>query len=213
MLELSLFYQHLGSNMQSQAVTGLDCQPRQYLSSSWSHVTDPFHTGFFSIGLAMYNQTSETFPVRFVEANLIEPNFAGKYAHLRGQFDYVHSANVIHLFNYEEQMTFLRNLAFLAKPGALLFGRQVGEAEDSPTLSLRIEGKGERFTPNQFRQMWVDATGSQADGWESRLVEYDELRLARDYKKHSLEWMVKAPDRLSTDDQRVMDLKINKLDS
>jgi hypothetical protein len=152
----------------------------------------------------MYNQTPETFPVQFIEANVLDPNFTEKYAHLRGQFDYVHSANVIHLFHYEDQIIFLRNLAFMAKAGGQLFGRQVGEAEDSPTLSVRIEGKGDRFTPNQFRQMWVDATGSQADGWESRLVNYDELRLAQGYKKHSLEWTVRAPEKLPMNNYTVV---------
>ncbi|KAK2763739.1 hypothetical protein FQN54_009355 [Arachnomyces sp. PD_36] len=206
------FPAHVGESAHGlSAVTGLDIERRQYSNPLLQrHLIDFFGAEFFSIGLAMYNQSSENIPVRFVEANLLDPNFTTRHDNLRGQFDYVHSANVVHLFDYEGQMTFLRNLAFLAKPGGLLWGRQVGEAEDSPTRSLRIEGKGDRFTPNEFRQMWVDATCSQVAGWESRLVKYDELRLAQDYKKYSLEWVMNAPEQICVNSQRMTDLETGK---
>ncbi|KAK3935311.1 S-adenosyl-L-methionine-dependent methyltransferase [Diplogelasinospora grovesii] len=149
---------------------------------------------FFNVGYSLYNQSPADFPVTFLQADILSPDFPRRFAHLRAQFDYVHSANVVHLFDYEGQLTFLRHLAFLVKPGGLVWGRQVGEADDSPTRSLRLEGKGDRFTPSEFMRMWRDASGLAGDmDWTSRLVPYDELRLVPDYKKNSLEWAVRMP--------------------
>ncbi|KAK4063519.1 uncharacterized protein Triagg1_9396 [Trichoderma aggressivum f. europaeum] len=126
---------------------------------------------FFTIGFALYNQNRTDSPTTFVQANILDPDFTRRFSHLKGKFDYVHSANVIHLFDYASQVAFLRALAFLAKPGGLVWGRQVTETEDSPTRSVKLEGKGERFTPVEFMRMWTTATGFQGPGieWTSRI--------------------------------------------
>ncbi|KAG8630059.1 hypothetical protein KVT40_001678 [Elsinoe batatas] len=161
----------------AQNVTGIDCQPK-----------------FFDIGLELYNHTQKDLKVHLIGADVLASDFFDRHQGLKGTFDIVHSANVIHLFDRKQQIRFLSALAFLVKPGGLVWGRQVGEDENSPTWGKKIAGKGERFTPAEFRTMWIEATGWSLASWDycSRLVIYDELRLIPDYKRLSLEWSVRA---------------------
>ncbi|KAH0175016.1 hypothetical protein KCU67_g470, partial [Aureobasidium melanogenum] len=141
----------------------------------------------------MDNQTRDDFKVQLVDADVLAPNFFERHHHLEGKFDFVHSANVIHLFNREQQLRFIAALAFLVKPGGLVWGRQVGEHDDSPTRGKKIDGKVDRFTPAELMGMWVEATGWSAVSLEyrSRLVAYDELRHIPDYKL-SIEWTIRV---------------------
>lgn len=150
---------------------------------------------FFTIGLSLYNQPTKAFPITFIAADVLDPRFFKRHSNLRARFEYVYSANVVHLFDYNNQIAFLRVLAFLTKPGGLIWGRQVGEEETSATHSVKLEGKGERFTPNEFRRMWMEAIGVKTNDleWMSRLVPYDELRLVKDYKRLSMEWALRMP--------------------
>ncbi|KAI0406632.1 hypothetical protein F4802DRAFT_87795 [Xylaria palmicola] len=155
---------------------------------------------FFNIGFALYNHTPKELSTTFVQANVLDPEFTRRFSHLRGQFDYVYSANVVHLFDHASQIAFLQALAFLVKPGGAVWGRQVAETEDSPTRSVRLPGKGERFTAVEFMRMWVAATGIEGSSleWTSKLVPYDELRLVPDYKKNCLEWCVRMPPAMAS---------------
>ena len=131
---------------------------------------------------------------------MLDPGFFLKFKDLAGQFDFVHSANVIHLFQEPQQEAFAQALAFLIKPGGLIWGRQVGlEADDDGKETTdrfrQPEGKGMRFTIVQFRRLWLRATGWHAEtlAFEAELVPYDELRERRADKDFVLQWCVRAP--------------------
>ena len=134
--------------------------------------------------------------VRFRQADVLSPHFFDKCSDLRDAFDFVHTANVIHLYDEAHQESFLRALAFLVKPGGVIWGRQVGIDEDESMSRYRQpEGKGVRFTVNQFRQLWSQATGwdtAQAQ-FEAMLTSYDELRTPRVDKRFSMQWIIRAP--------------------
>jgi len=175
---------------------GTDIRKMIYDGLAPSNITGlDIESRFYNIGLSLFNQTPRSFGIRFVQADILSVDFYTRYAHLAGQFDYVHSANVIHLFDADTQHRFAQVLSFLCKPGGIIWGRQVGESDDSATRGLKIEGKGHRFTANEFRRMWLDSTGwDQIDiEFESRLVRYEEMRLLPEYKRNSLEWVVKVP--------------------
>ena len=95
-----------------------------------------------------------------------------------------------------EQEAFVRALAFLVKPGGMVWGRQVGLAGDEGSGRWkRPEGKGVRFSVEGFRQLWV-----RASGWEERkvifeavLMPYEELRVKTADKGFVLQWAVRAP--------------------
>jgi hypothetical protein len=121
---------------------------------------------------------------------------ASRNADLNSRFDFVHSANVIHLFAPAQQVCFFTALAFLAKPGGLIWGRQVGLSEDDLVNGYRQpSGKGARFTAAEFKALIYEATGWAEDeaAYEHQLVEYEELRVARQDKRWVLQWSVRVP--------------------
>ena len=156
--------------------------------------------GFIELGYSLYNHGPQDLGVRFCNADVLDPGFFLKCKHLAGQFDFVHSANVIHLFEENQQEAFAQALAFLVKPGGLIWGRQVGlEADEHGEAIIdrfrQPEGKGVRYTIVQFRRLWLRATGWDAKTlvFEAELVPYDELRDRRADKSFMLQWCLRAP--------------------
>lgn len=156
--------------------------------------------GFIELGYTLYNHRPHDLGVRFREADVLDSDFFKKCKDLAGQFDFVHSANVIHLFDETQQEAFIQALIFLVKPGGTIWGRQVGleDRGDRGKATNRFrqpEGKGMRFTIVQFRRLWLRATGWDAErlGFEAELVPYDELRDQRPDKRFVLQWSVCAP--------------------
>jgi len=147
------------------------------------------------LGFSLYNQARYDFGAQFREADVLHPRFFEECSDLAGRFDFVHTANVIHLYDEAQQEAFLRTLSFLVKPGGLIWGRQVGIDEDSTDQYQQPEGKGARFTVNEFRLLWLTATGwdSALTYFKAILVPYDELRSPRADKRLSMQWSVRAP--------------------
>lgn len=144
----------------------------------------------------MYNDHVRSTVPSFRQADVLAKNFESRNPDLDSKFDFVHSANVIHLFSPDQQLNFLRALVFLAKPGGLLWGRQVGLQEDENQEKYRQpEGKGARFTVQQFESLISEATGwdRSSFGYEGRLVKYHELRNPRPDKEWVLQWCVQVP--------------------
>ncbi|KAL2037668.1 hypothetical protein N7G274_009613 [Stereocaulon virgatum] len=159
-------------------ITGLDCE-----------------TGFIQLSFSLYNQSQYSFGAQFRVADVLDPRLRERCGDLDSKFDFVHTANVIHLYDEAQQEVLLRALAFLVKPGGLVWGRQVGIEERSIDQHRQPEGKGVRFTMNQFRRLWLAATGWEtASGqFEAILTPYDELRTPRKDKRFSMQWSIRAP--------------------
>ena len=176
---------------------GLDCERGESLGRKLANHGNPYLIGFVHLGFSLYNQARYGFGVQFREANVLGPQFYEKCSDLAGRFDFVHTANVIHLYGEAQQEAFLLALGFLVKPGGLIWGRQVGIAEDfkSNKQYRQPDGKGARFTVNEFRLLWLRATGwdSASIHFEASLVPYDELRSPRADKRWSMQWSVRAP--------------------
>ena len=154
--------------------------------------------GFINLGYTLYNHRPQDLGVQFHEADMLDSSFFTKRKDLASQFDFVHSANVIHLFDETQQEAFVQALAFLVKPGGTVWGRQVGLEDDEEEATKRWrqpEGKGMRHTIAQFRRLWLRATGWDAKMLEfkAELVPYDELRDRRADKRFVLQWSVLAP--------------------
>jgi len=192
--------------MDSQKIMGLDCERGESISGKLANRGNPYLIGFMQLGFSLYNQAPNGFGAQFREADVLHPRFFEECSDLAGRFDFVHTANVIHLYDEAQQEAFLRALSFLVKPGGLIWGRQVGIVEDSTHQYRQPEGKGARFTVNQFRLLWLAATGwnSALTHFEAILVPYDELRSPRADKRLSMQWSVRAPER--TPKSRIVEL-------
>ena len=153
-------------------------------------------TAFIHLGFILYNQPGWSLGARFRQADVLGPHFFDECKDLADAFDFVHTANVVHLYDEAHQESFLRALAFLVKPGGMIWGRQVGLEEDESRSHYRQpEGKGVRFTVNGFRQLWSRATNwdtAQAQ-FEAILTPYDELRSPQANKRFSMQWSIRAP--------------------
>jgi hypothetical protein len=151
--------------------------------------------GFFNLGHILYDESSK---LQLRQADMLDPGFKDKTRDLKHKFQFVHTANVIHLFDVVDQKTFFQNLVHLTKPGGIIWGRQVGLADDNNQwLYKQPEGKGARFTIKGFRDFLLDITGwNLADiQFEAQLVEYDELRVKRMDKNWVLQWSIHVPAR------------------
>lgn len=151
---------------------------------------------FFKLGHDLYNEDEESSRLRFRQADMLDPRFTERTSDLQNRFHFVHTANVIHLFNLRDQETFFRNLVHLTKPGGIIWGRQVGLAENTnQSIYKQPEGKGARFTIKEFRDFLLGITGwTSADmQFEAQLVEYDELRVPRVDKNWVLQWSIHIP--------------------
>lgn len=152
-------------------------------------------TGYFNVGRTLYNEDLNASKLRFRQADLVDSNFAMKYPELGNRFHFVHSANVIHLFGIAKQEIFFRNLVHLVAPGGTIWGRQVGLTEQFEKGYRQPEGKGARFTINEFRDLALRAGNwdEQEARYEAQLVKYDEIRAQRQDKAWVLQWSVKVP--------------------
>ena len=152
--------------------------------------------GFFEVSEMLYNEDSASRGFEFRQADILAKNFISRNADLVSRFDFVHSANVIHLYSPVQQVRFLAAMAFLAMPGGLMWGRQVGLSEDDLVDGYRQpSGKGARFTAAEFKSVILQATGwAEEDvAYVHRLVKYEELRIARKAKRWVLQWSVQVP--------------------
>lgn len=152
-------------------------------------------TSYFDVGRTLYNEDLATTKLHFQQADMINPDFPTKYPDLRDRFQFVHSANVIHLFEVAGQEIFFRNLVHLVAPGDTIWGRQVGLAEEFEEGYRQPVGKGARFTINEFRDLVLDVGNwDEKDAqYEAQLVKYDEIWAQRQDKAWVLQWSVKVP--------------------
>ncbi|KAG1817400.1 hypothetical protein EV424DRAFT_1624033 [Suillus variegatus] len=163
---------------------------------------------FFDIGRLMYNE-GDTPSIKFKQTDALDPLLCERNASLESKFDFVHSANVVHLFQTEGQLAFIRSMAFLAKPGGLMWDRQVGLANGPDGAKYKHEeGKGTRFTADEFKELILDATGWREEDiiYRSELVAYSELRMAKPDKNWVLQWSVRVPFDKTPGARRITEL-------
>ncbi|KAG1808902.1 uncharacterized protein BJ212DRAFT_1467045 [Suillus subaureus] len=163
---------------------------------------------FFDIGRLMYNE-GDTPSIKFKQTDALDPLFCERNARLESKFDFVHSANVLHLFQTEGQLAFIRSMAFLVKPGGLMWGRQVGLANGPDGAKYKHEeGKGTRFTAGEFKELILDATGWREEDivYRSGLVAYSELRIVKPGKNWVLQWSVRVPFDKTPGARRITEL-------
>jgi len=151
---------------------------------------------FFDVGQLLFNEEGNSPAIKFLQGDALDPKFSLRFTRLESKFDYVHSANVVHLFNELQQIDFIRSLAFLVRPGGVIWGRQVGLADTPSGRKFKHEdGKGTRFTINEFKQLILEATGWNGEtvDYKAQLVAYDELRASAPGKRWVLQWSIRVP--------------------
>ncbi|GAD93798.1 hypothetical protein SNOG_10728 [Paecilomyces variotii No. 5] len=122
------------------------------------------------------------------------PERAGIWNEMMGKFTVIQMANFLHLFTYERQLQICCTVARLlvAKPGALVVGRQLGSADPREVeRGLLVSSSGSRYwhSPETFRQMWAEAGEKTGTKWDVdvRFIELDEekLKLLKELKQNA----------------------------
>jgi hypothetical protein len=134
---------------------------------------------------------------------MLDPRFPQKNKDLQDAFDFVHTANVLHLFDVNNQEICFRNLVSLVKPRGIIWGRQVGLPDAYKPSYKQPDGKGARFTIAEFRDFCLGIMHwSLADiEFEAQLVKYDELRIPREDGQWVLQWSIRVPERKLPEDR------------
>jgi hypothetical protein len=144
----------------------------------------------------LYNEKGPQNGPHFRCADLTDRNFTSTHSNLNRRFKFVHTANVLHLFDVGKQEVFFRNLIFMTEPGGIIWGRQVGLAPNHLAQYRQPLGKGYRFTLKEFRDWCLNIGGWEAADaqFHAQLVEYDEIRGKRLDKNWVLQWRVIVPE-------------------
>ncbi|KAL1861988.1 hypothetical protein Plec18170_000812 [Paecilomyces lecythidis] len=144
---------------------------------------------FLELGFELFKDKSK-FPEperQFFVADIFDaadPDKPGIWNELMSKFTVIQIANFLHLFNYERQLQICCTVAQLlvAKPGALVIGRQLGSTNPREVeLGLSgNRGSGARFwhSLETFRQMWAEVGEKTGTKWDVdvHFIELDEKK-------------------------------------
>ncbi len=127
---------------------------------------------FWDLGHKLFKSTPETFPARFIAADISELKDLAKqplasapelskvqsFADLSGSVSAIHASFFFHLFNEQQQFELVKITAALlsSAPGSMIFGSHVG----NPTKESRTETFGNRtlsmfcHSPESWKALW-----------------------------------------------------------
>lgn len=146
----------------------------------------PVTAAFWTLGYRLFNDTPETFPVPFLEGDILDPAFLelSAPAHmlprdplpdlsalttltpLNGRLSAIHASMLFHLFTEDKQLQLARALAGLLAPtpGAMIFGWHTGETEKGFIRSARL-ANGDPVP------MFCHSAESWKEMWENEVFE------------------------------------------
>ncbi|KAG7448618.1 uncharacterized protein BT62DRAFT_929708 [Guyanagaster necrorhizus] len=129
---------------------------------------------FWEIGHKLFKSTPETFPARFIPADIFDLEGLSKeeagpvsdiskvqsLAELRGNVSAIHASALFHLFNEEEQSKLAKIIASLlsSAPGSMIFGTQSGRPEGRNYLKTARNNR-DRYdmfchSPESWKSFW-----------------------------------------------------------
>ncbi|KAI0733962.1 hypothetical protein C8Q72DRAFT_504908 [Fomitopsis betulina] len=151
-------------------------------------IASDLYSAFWDLGLKLFNDTPDTFPVPFLAGDAFSPAFlapstpfysapstprptpstlreAGTLTPLLGHISAIHTSSFFHLFNEAQQATLARKLAALLspEPGSVIFGRHAGRSK-----------KGLREVPPGLWRtdpMWCHDVESWTALWDGEVFE------------------------------------------
>ncbi|KAK3698877.1 hypothetical protein LTR37_016754 [Vermiconidia calcicola] len=110
----------------------------------------------------------EKFRARFVEADLMTVEEDSGLQKLKGKMDIIHISAVLHQWDWDAQVTAVKKLILLSKPGSLVVGHQIGNAQarhvQNPALKTLLQS---RHDPASFKEMWRQAGEETGTKWET----------------------------------------------
>ncbi|KAK0495307.1 hypothetical protein EDD18DRAFT_1171603 [Armillaria luteobubalina] len=130
---------------------------------------------FWELGHRLFKSTAETFPARFIPADIFQLKDLMKedvpravpeltkvqsLADLRGRISAIHISSVFHLFDEARQFEIAKILATLvsSEPGSMIFGSHLGRHEKGFRIEIDTNSSHRRnmfcHSPESWRSMW-----------------------------------------------------------
>lgn len=113
------------------------------------------HGDLWPIGMDLFRD-QDRFKAQFIEANILDE--VDKYRHLGGQMDMIFIADMLHMFQWDQQVVLAKECLQLLKqkPGSLIFGRNAGTIGEPRWVDVKV-GKAYRHNASSIQKMWNEA--------------------------------------------------------
>ncbi|KAK0469998.1 uncharacterized protein EV420DRAFT_1298372 [Desarmillaria tabescens] len=137
-------------------------------------IASDLHPEFWELGHRLFKSTAETFPARFIPADIFQlkgltreggipvPELpkVQSLAELRGNISAIHTSSFFHLFDEERQYEVAKIMAALlsSEPGSMIFGSHAGRREKG--LRTEVDSRSGRsnnmfcHSPESWRSLW-----------------------------------------------------------
>lgn len=140
-------------------------------------------SGLWDLGHELFRSTQDTFPVPFIEGDILDPSFLAPVSPftaesppqtqrpdlktltslnpLRGHASAVYTAAFFHLFREEAQTQIARALAGLLspEPGSMIFGVHGGKTEKGYWCPCGLQNHMFCHSPDSWKELWEDIFG------------------------------------------------------
>ncbi|KAG7448613.1 uncharacterized protein BT62DRAFT_929702 [Guyanagaster necrorhizus] len=136
-------------------------------------VASDLHPEFWELGHRLFKSTAETFPARFIPADIFqlkgllredvpapvpELSQVQSLAELRGHISAIHASAFFHLFDEEGQFEIAKIMAALlsSEPGSMIFGSHGGRHEKGVRTEVPNTERRSMFchSPESWRLLW-----------------------------------------------------------
>ncbi|KAG7448621.1 uncharacterized protein BT62DRAFT_992644 [Guyanagaster necrorhizus] len=175
---------NLGKDRKGAIYADIGCcfgnDPRKAVVDGYSVeqvVASDLHPEFWELGHRLFKSTAETFPARFIPADIFqlkglsredvpapvpELSQVQSLAELRGHISAIHTSAFFHLFDEEGQFEIANIMAALlsSEPGSMIFGSHVGRREKGFRTASEVGSNGVHrsnmfcHSPESWRLLW-----------------------------------------------------------
>ncbi|KAK0470264.1 uncharacterized protein EV420DRAFT_1499437 [Desarmillaria tabescens] len=136
-------------------------------------IASDLHPEFWELGHRLFKSTAETFPARFIPADIFQLKGLTKdsdapsssipelsqvqsLAELRGNISAIHTSSFFHLFDEEGQFEIAKIMAALlsSEPGSMIFGSHSGLQEKGFRPNIGRRSSMFCHSPESWRSLW-----------------------------------------------------------
>ena len=155
-------------------------------ASSQSMYASDISQKLWELGFELFRD-HERMCAKFLQADILDPN--SNLRHLSGQIDIIVAGQILHLFNWEQQLVAMKRIVDLSKTGTMLIGFQRGQLQAQAVA--RPWGQMFLHDLESFRQIWDKVEEQTASHWDLE-VDMVDLRVWG-MEEEDIEWMPSGP--------------------
>ncbi|KAK3686957.1 hypothetical protein LTR37_019311 [Vermiconidia calcicola] len=121
----------------------------------------------WEVGYELFRDRGK-FRAAFVEADLMKVEEDSELQKLKGKIGIIHISAVLHQWDWDTQVAAVKKLILLSKPGSLVVGHQIGNAEARQVRNPATKTLPQwRHDAASFKEMWKQAGEETGTKWET----------------------------------------------